>query len=411
MDNRWLDSLRRRMEAHTETPPAGLWEDTERALDRVAAFAVRSKRRRMLIWGTSTGAAASVIAVFFVLFGGVGPENDTTAPRTPMLSQEYGSPVSDSGIASTRPLSSISPDPVRKIYSATHQAAIADSGSDTGDTVSVPDHATASEATPETALAIDDPTPENRPTFGSEIPAAFGTYDDDPVSRPRTKKSKWQASLFAANISSGVSAVDGNGNGPMALESADYYTFDDTSYAYNAKVTMPTYTDVRHRQPLTVGISVGYSFDERWSLTSGVTYTMLSSTFRIESNRASQTHEQRLHNVGIPLNINYNILRSRRFSLYLSAGGVVEKSVAGTLTRKIATNGSSDLPRKESVSDRIQWSAGAFVGGQWDFAKRTGIYVEPGVSYRFDNHSAVETIYKERPVNFDLRFGLRFSFE
>ena len=47
---------------------------------------------------------------------------------------------------------------------------------------------------------------------------------------------------------------------------------------------------------------------------------------------------------------------------------------------------------------------------QLNLSSVVGLYVEPGVSYYFDNGSSVSNIYKEKPLNFNLEFGLRFSF-
>lgn len=46
---------------------------------------------------------------------------------------------------------------------------------------------------------------------------------------------------------------------------------------------------------------------------------------------------------------------------------------------------------------------------QFNLSSVVGLYVEPGVSYYFDNGSSVSNIYKEKPLNFNLEFGLRFS--
>ncbi len=57
-NNNWSDSLKRRMEAHTEAPPAGLWGDIERRMELAAAARVR--RRRVLSWSIGSGVAAAV---------------------------------------------------------------------------------------------------------------------------------------------------------------------------------------------------------------------------------------------------------------------------------------------------------------------------------------------------------------
>lgn len=56
-----------------------------------------------------------------------------------------------------------------------------------------------------------------------------------------------------------------------------------------------------------------------------------------------------------------------------------------------------------------QCSVNASAGMQFNLSSVVGLYVEPGVSYYFDNGSSVSNIYKEKPLNFNLEFGLRFS--
>ena len=60
--------------------------------------------------------------------------------------------------------------------------------------------------------------------------------------------------------------------------------------------------------------------------------------------------------------------------------------------------------------DKLQFSVVAAAGLQFNITDRFGIYAEPGMSYYFDNGSEVSTIYKDRPFNFDMKIGLRFSF-
>ena len=41
--------------------------------------------------------------------------------------------------------------------------------------------------------------------------------------------------------------------------------------------------------------------------------------------------------------------------------------------------------------------------------RNVGVYVEPGVSYYFDDRSPLSTIYKEKPLNFNLNLGVRYT--
>lgn len=62
------------------------------------------------------------------------------------------------------------------------------------------------------------------------------------------------------------------------------------------------------------------------------------------------------------------------------------------------------------VEKPVQWSVNANAGIQFNCTDFVGIYAEPGIVYYFDNHSDIKNIYKDRPLNFNLSLGVRFSF-
>ena len=57
----------------------------------------------------------------------------------------------------------------------------------------------------------------------------------------------------------------------------------------------------------------------------------------------------------------------------------------------------------------LQWSVNASAGVQFRLTKFMGVYAEPGIAYYFDDGSEIKTIYKEKPVNFNLNLGVRFE--
>lgn len=170
-------------------------------------------------------------------------------------------------------------------------------------------------------------------------------------------------------------------------------------------------SDIKHRMPVTVGASVRLHLDERWACETGLTYTYLSSDIRAGGDSYYYETEQQLHYVGIPLRVSYNVWERNRFSLYVSAGGAVEKCVSGKTKTVYTTDdeknrsGSGDLKVKP-----LQWSVSSAVGVQFKLSGQIGIYAEPGVAYYFDDGSEVQTIRKEQPFNFNLQVGVRFSY-
>lgn len=393
-----MDGLRRRMEAHLEVPPDGLWDEIEREMDRRAQAAAR--RRLALSW--SIGSAAAAVVVFFLLIGVDGLDDGVLPPAVDgSLSQtvpvQYPKP---DPVVEHAPVPSPIPEPTTArnrdrvtISTPAPSDFVGDVGGNTPDETS--------------DAPSGDPAPK-RPAVRDEWPAGSATYPDPVVSKP--KKSRWKASLYASNITSGNST----GNNPQPVKAAASVALNDNVNYFgvnseSAFARASVRTDSKHRLPLSAGISVSYDLDERWSIASGLNYIMLSSRF--QEVRAGDTHssKQILHNIGIPLSVNYNVWRGGRLSFYLSGGGQIEKSVAGNITADPLLNFTSIQRQSASVSDRVQFSVTGSVGAQYDLSKITGLYIEPGINYWFDNGSAIETVYKAKPLNFGLRLGVRFS--
>jgi hypothetical protein len=169
-------------------------------------------------------------------------------------------------------------------------------------------------------------------------------------------------------------------------------------------------TGITHKQPISLGIGVGYALDNRWSLQSGLVYTMLSSKWRTEL--SNQLYEQQLHFAGIPLGISYKIAEWNKFRFYATTGGMVEWNVAGNFkTESYFIEEKAFRPVKECVRMKeLQWSVNERIGATYPVIKFVNAYVEGGANYYFDNKSSIETIRSDKPFHVSLQAGLRFGF-
>lgn len=169
-------------------------------------------------------------------------------------------------------------------------------------------------------------------------------------------------------------------------------------------------TEYDHHLPIRIGLSVAYALTDRLSISSGLTYTRLASDIKDASRESKYIGEQRLHYVGIPVNVSYKVVSSRWISLYGTAGVLAEKCVSGTTDEGYVENNTMKYTNTHDISSKpLQMSVNAGVGIQFDFIDNVGIYAEPGLSYYFDDGSALQTIYKEKPLNFNLNVGVRFK--
>ncbi len=168
---------------------------------------------------------------------------------------------------------------------------------------------------------------------------------------------------------------------------------------------------VRHRLPVHAGASIAYRINDRVSVETGVAYSYLSADIHEGSDSYYFAGEQSLHYVGIPVGVRIRAMSWKNFDIYVGAGFEADKCVSGTLKKSYVINGQTRDDGHESISIRpLQWSVNAGAGVQYNISSMVGIYAEPGLSYYFDNGSNIETIYSEKPLNFNLNIGLRVSF-
>ena len=169
-------------------------------------------------------------------------------------------------------------------------------------------------------------------------------------------------------------------------------------------------TNVKHKTPVSLGMSVSYSLNNRFALVTGLNYSLLSSSWETSDAYHNKT-SQKLHFIGIPLSLTYRIAEWKRFQVYAAAGVMTEVNVAGKLvTKKYMHN---ELYEKEADHIRMKewfWSVNARAGVSYPLLRFVSLYAEVGADYYFDNGSSIETVRSEKPFNVNLQAGFRFGF-
>lgn len=166
----------------------------------------------------------------------------------------------------------------------------------------------------------------------------------------------------------------------------------------------------RHYMPLVIGLSVNKSLTSRWSIETGLRYTFLRSDFLSESELMNKETIQRIHYIGVPLKLNYRIFTYNGFSLYGQGGGALDIPVYGTqsvweYSPTLGTNGANVF----HIHAPLQWSVEGGLGVQYHFTPSFSIYAEPSFRYYFNTGSDVKTIRQEKPFEFTILLGLRFT--
>lgn len=171
-------------------------------------------------------------------------------------------------------------------------------------------------------------------------------------------------------------------------------------------------TKKSHRQPIRMGLSVSYKLTDRLGIATGVTYTNLTSDLKTGSESYYISGEQELHYIGIPVNLTYDIYSWKRLRLYGSGGILVEKCIYGkSMTRYYLDKSDVTEEREDTGIKPLQYSLNLSSGIQFNLTKLLGIYAEPGMSYYFNDGTALETVYKENPLNFNINIGVRLTID
>lgn len=165
---------------------------------------------------------------------------------------------------------------------------------------------------------------------------------------------------------------------------------------------------IRHKVPVTFGLSLYHNLGKKWGIGTGVNYTKLSSELNTGSASNFIKADQSVHYIGIPVQVNYNVIQKGKFTGYVTGGGLVEKAVAGEIKTKYIVNDEVKKETSEKLQDKpVQFSVNTAAGVQFRVIKNLGIYAEPGIGCHFKNNSQLNTIYKDKPLNFNMKFGVR----
>lgn len=188
---------------------------------------------------------------------------------------------------------------------------------------------------------------------------------------------------------------------------------DSTSNAGSKASAHPNFRPqkktVKHHQPIKFGVSFRYNLKPRWNIQTGLTYSYLVSEFSEEYAHQSEQTKQKLHYMGIPVQVGYQVWKKKRFNGYIALGGQAEKLVSGKATTLCWQNNEYWHSYTKSVSDKqLTFSALGSIGAEYHLGHTVSLYAEPSVHYYFKNGSGLENHYTKQPLNFNLTIGLRF---
>ena len=230
--------------------------------------------------------------------------------------------------------------------------------------------------------------------------------------------SGWSMQLYAENLTPSLGGVNSDASGSyrdyshgtMAEPMPGVIPDPTAGGIYGEEYLLASYKAIqrnqqgnaKHHAPVSVGLQVAFGIAPRLSLSTGLVYTRTSSDFYPYAPGSSYNVHQVLHYVGIPVGLNYEFWQSGGFHAYVMAGAEADYNVKNDTEEE-------GVKKENAKRDRVQLSGKASLGAQYDITPKVGLYIEPGAKYYFDNGSHVENTFKDKKLNFNLQFGLRFN--
>lgn len=163
-----------------------------------------------------------------------------------------------------------------------------------------------------------------------------------------------------------------------------------------------------HRLPFTIQMTLSRQLNHQLSVETGLSYTQLNSTINTGSDQAFIQEQQHLHYLGFPLRIGWRWYDKQSFSLYSSAGAMLELPVHSSVDIRHMVNGNQTFSKTTMPDVPLQWSTTLGIGIQYDLTPHLGVYLEPSLQYFFDDGSDLNTYRTEHPLSVTLPLGLRF---
>ena len=241
-------------------------------------------------------------------------------------------------------------------------------------------------ATPRVSIKV---APAAGGILGGSVLAALATYLTD------SKKNTIPPYVGHGTVINSPSGQSGDHQGSAISSSVDD---PDNKPADNPQSEEPIkdlLEQSTHYFPIKAGLSTRLPLTEKLFLTTGLEYSLYRSKFDMSY---SGEKWQRVHYLGIPVRLDWNIVSYSLFDVYVGGGMQGDFCLNATLAGK-------DIKK-----DRPCLSLVGAGGIQMNATKRLGFYLEPEFSWRIPNENNTLVTYRsEHPLMFSVSAGIRIN--
>ncbi len=396
-DKEFDQYVRSIMENARQDAPDGMWDAIESRLPQ--------PEKAPAVWWRRAGyamalAAAAAAAVFLLnkpsavntyeteqnLIAEILPQEDS---RSSLLADSYEQPSEPSAAQPAVPLLRPTPAPAA---APTAQPAPEVSAPEAAEPVSEPARE------PEQARPQQQAAPQETPAQDKPIVIEMKENPFAAIEEPSYAKRRTQLQingLVGGNDASQMPFSHSLVMGAKAVDASGTVISENTESVYGI--------------PLSFGLGARFYLSRRFSIGTGVTYSLLTRSFngvyaRHHNEKVAGDIRHSIQYIGVPLNLYYDILDTDVLQFYVFGGGAVEKA----LSNKYVIKGESGPVNYSTKVKDLQWSAGLGLGVQFRLADHVGLYLDPSARYFFDCNQP-KSIRTKKPFTFGFEAGLRFD--
>lgn len=396
-DNKFDQMIKSILEEGQEEVPAGIWEGVSSGIDKIE----RRKKVLVIFRRTAIGAAVAASLILGLFFGMVDnkivPEDEDMIALVSPAATENIEQTSDSQLIAMAEIPEVN---ISKASSATVTTGTASAESPAAsapsDAIVTTESIDQSEQTPDSEEIAQSSKADNAPSSGR--------YDRINWEQDEQKdKRKVKAAIEISGLAGTNSTNPKSGFGLMKRPTLPS---SEVSTGITENSTGSTFGI-----PVSFGLGVRFDLTPRWSVSTGVRYSLLERKFygtytlvdedgNIAKSESSDIRNSQ-HYFGIPVNVAFNIINKDYLRFYAYAGGAVEKCLADKYNVL-----SSNTIHVENVKG-AQLSVNVGAGVEFLAGKHLGIYLDPSLRYYFNNGQPT-SIRTVRPLMLGFEAGLRF---
>lgn len=437
------DDIKRRLSDYQEPEPEGLWDDILSGLNAANAAEAEAaktevpatpqvqprKPRRVIIYAVSSIAAAAAIVLGVFLM----PQEEVIAPTISVVEQP--GLLADNELPAEEPEATEEPAPAERqvpVQEETHIVAEDESlraAEQTQQTIQEMEQAEVivEEQVEESTLLAEAVKPvEQKPREQkNEEQKPVSIYSDEFKYEPALD----EAEDVVEQVRHRRTSIGLMADGVVVPGNSTYgynQTFNRQSDSYghatiqmNGMTVNPIdnikrlnkgqdiHTNTSYTPPVRSGLMFRWTYRNGFGIETGLQYSYMKSVTESGTEANFSRIDTECHFVGIPVNLSYSFWSNRHLNVYINAGILMERMVSGESVTKYFVNHESlgNALYEEPGSSLYQLSANASAGIQYNILPWLALYAEPGATYFINN----ESLYGDRPWNFNVRLGLRFD--